>query len=134
MDLFSFLDEMANHIDWYSSSPSWFLSAFTDNNHARNWAGLLGGDVTVYKIDTTRLTASMRLFDIVTLNNLFRLGHKFAKDEVLFFGSIPSEAVVRTFRLGKAGSWGCSQYEPVPSKYYSRAWIGTLMWLTLALV
>lgn len=96
--------------------------------------GFSGGDVTVYKIDTTRLTASMRLFDMVTLNNLFRLGHKFAKDEVLFFGSIPSEAVVRTFRLGKAGSWGCSQYEPVLSKYCSRAWIGTLMWLTLALV
>ncbi|KAK0751316.1 hypothetical protein B0T18DRAFT_300868, partial [Schizothecium vesticola] len=68
-DLSAFLDMVANHIDWYSDSKTWFLSTFSDSFHAWNWAEqrLKKGKVTIYKIDTTKLPASKRLFSMGTL-------------------------------------------------------------------
>jgi hypothetical protein len=116
-DLFTFLDMMTNHINWYSDSRTWFLSTFSDGGHAWNWAEQrrlqaqkrhYNDDVTVYKIDTTKLPPSVRLFDMETLDKLFQLKvkfeYKFAKDEVLVLGRIPEEAVVDILELGENGS------------------------------
>lgn len=118
-NLSAFLDMVTNHTDWYNESRTWFLSTFTDGDHARRWAQkrlengdanansdwarrhLKKGDVTVYKIDTTKLPPSTRLFDMETLNELLQLGYKYGKHEILVFGMIPGQAVVDVFELGK---------------------------------
>lgn len=118
-DLVAFLDMVANHINWYNESRTWFLSTFSDGDHARRWAQkrvengdanvnsnwtrrhLKKGDVTVYKIDTTKLPPDTRLFDMETLNELLQLGYRYCKHEILVFGRIPEQAVVDVFELGK---------------------------------
>ncbi|KAK1834052.1 hypothetical protein QBC39DRAFT_252969, partial [Podospora conica] len=67
MDLFTFLQKMANHVDWYNrDGPSCFLSVFTNADHAQQWG--LGrneqgnGPVQGYMIDTALLPAGVRLF------------------------------------------------------------------------
>lgn len=116
-DLFAFLDMMANHVNWYDTSKTWFVSTFSDGEHARGWARWCrdwaryqqrNDDVLIYKIDTTKLPASTRLFDVETLNELFWLqdyvDDRPPKDEVLVFGRIPGRAVVDVFdsRVGKS--------------------------------
>lgn len=110
---FPFLDMMANHVDWSNQSRTWFLSTFSDGGHAQNWAQQRrrwaqdrqrNDDVTVYKIDTTLLPPSARLFDMDTLKVLFRLKDQLKykyEDEVLVFGRIPDRAVVDVFKLGE---------------------------------
>lgn len=118
-DLVAFLDMVANHINWYNESRTWFLSTFSDGDHARRWAQkrvengdanvnsnwarrhLKKGDVTVYKIDTTKLPPRTRLFDMETLDELLQLGYRYCKHEILVFGRIPEQAVVDVFELGK---------------------------------
>lgn len=118
-DLVAFLDMVANHINWYNESRTWFLSTFSDGDHAMRWAQkrvengdanvnsnwarrhLKKGDVTVYKIDTTKLPPGTRLFDMETLDELLQLGYRYCKHEILVFGRIPEQAVVDVFELGK---------------------------------
>lgn len=118
-DLVAFLDMVANHINWYNESRTWFLSTFSDGDHTRRWAQkrvengdanvssnwarrhLKKGDVTVYKIDTTKLPPRTRLFDMETLDELLQLGYRYCKHEILVFGRIPEQAVVDVFELGK---------------------------------
>lgn len=113
-DLFPFLDMVKNHITWDRASMTWFVSTFSDGEHARNWANLyirLGKmDVTVYKIDTTKLPARTRLFSIKTLDGLFNLNQnlkpkqKTTKHEMLVFGRIPEEAIVDVYNLMDAAT------------------------------
>lgn len=89
-----------NHITWDKRAKTWFVSTFSSGHHARNWANCLGKmDVTVYKIDTTKLPARMRLFSIETLDGLFNLERKHARDEMLVFGRIPEEAIVDVYNF-----------------------------------
>lgn len=100
--LLTFLDMLADHIDWLNpaKTPSWFLSTFSSGHHARNWANCLGKmDVTVYKIDTTKLPARTRLFSMETLDGLFNLKHEHARDEMLVSGRIPEEAIVDVYNF-----------------------------------
>lgn len=116
-DLFAFLDMMANHVNWYNISKTWFVSTFSDGDHARRWVKWYhdwaqyqqkNDDIIIYKIDTTKLPPSARLFNIETLNELFWLqdyvDDKPPEDEVLVFGRIPEQAVVDMFdsRVGKS--------------------------------
>ncbi|KAK1834053.1 hypothetical protein QBC39DRAFT_30537 [Podospora conica] len=126
--LFMFLNRLANHLDWNCKSQSWFLSVFTDAIHARRWAEKQqerNGNVTIYKIDTAKLPVDLRLFDMATLKGLFQLDYYFGKDELLFFGKIPHEAVVREFPLWGGGPWwwddcGPGTYRDKPSLLTTR--------------
>ncbi|KAK1834055.1 hypothetical protein QBC39DRAFT_344170 [Podospora conica] len=99
MDLCLFLDHIAKHIVWSDRDKSYFLSVFTARSRAERWAEKRAEKpertpVTIYKIDTAKLGPGVRLFDMKTLTELFKLDYKCFSDEVLFFGSIPRDAVV----------------------------------------
>lgn len=59
--LLTFLDMLADHIDWLNpaKTPSWFLSTFSDPEEVRRRLGTAGGTVT--NIDTGKLELSLPL-------------------------------------------------------------------------
>ncbi|KAF7551792.1 hypothetical protein G7046_g7612 [Stylonectria norvegica] len=83
-------DAIRKHLDWRSRTPSCFLSVFTDERHARNWAKLISERcdwVRVCQIATIMLRSSTCIFDpseMVGQHN----------NELLFLHQIPSLALI----------------------------------------
>lgn len=104
--LLTFLDMLADHIDWLNpaKTPSWFLSTFSDPEEVRRRLGTAGGTVT--KIDTGKLEAKVWLFSMETMRKLFLLEGETVAEEVLFFATIPKHAVVGVVEVGKDGASG----------------------------
>ncbi|KXJ85770.1 hypothetical protein Micbo1qcDRAFT_221596 [Microdochium bolleyi] len=105
------LSAVESHIVWSSSSPpSCFLSAFSSETHARNWARTVYGDGTklLYKIDVATLlrlsnTRAAACGDAVFSMELFveeqGLAYEYSEDEYLILNSIPGDAIVSVEEL-----------------------------------
>ncbi len=88
------------HVDWYSGQPSCFLSVFTDENHACNWAKQREDrDLSVYihEISTARLPFfGTYVLDIELLIAKLDIYHPYSENELLFLHRIPSWSIVAT--------------------------------------
>ncbi len=91
----------ANHFDWNSREGSCFLSAFTDKEHATNWARMrhhdsCNGEVYITRIITTMLPTDAHVFDATWLSNKLGIPHKYSEHEVIFFRRIQWQSLGRT--------------------------------------
>ncbi|MBE3043948.1 hypothetical protein IMZ48_15520 [Candidatus Bathyarchaeota archaeon] len=78
------------HIDWKSRKTSPFLSVFSDEGHARQWALWRNPPVYIHEIDTTHLpTGPSILLDMEVLMAELKIKHEFPKHELLFLHRIP---------------------------------------------
>jgi hypothetical protein len=85
------------HIDWGSRRPSCFLSVFSDERHALNWAKQREKtqfEVYIYKIDSTKLPVDACVLDMNSLKVELDIVHPSSTHELLFLHRIPAQAVV----------------------------------------
>jgi hypothetical protein len=94
----SLKQRVSHHFSWSSREPSCFLSVFTDEEHARNWAGCCvrnTGDFQVYitPIITAMLPATAQVFDATSLHKRLRIYHRYPEHEVMFLHRIPWQSL-----------------------------------------
>jgi len=97
------------HIDWWSRQPSCFLSVFSDEQHALNWAKQrekTQSEVYIYKIDTTNLPTDTYLFDVDSLKATLGFVHPTSTHEFLFLHRITAQAIVSKRDLGEIWEQG----------------------------
>ena len=91
------------HVDWgRRSPPSCFLSVFTSENHAFNWARIVDRDkkpAYILEIETARLTVdpgtmSGAVLDMEVLIDRLGIENPWSEHELLFLYRIPSDAIV----------------------------------------
>lgn len=88
--------EAANHFDWKLREPSCFLSVFTDERHARNWARQRGHDVCVTSIVTAMLPPEAHVFNATFLSGELGINHRYSEDELIFLHRIPWQSLGQT--------------------------------------
>jgi hypothetical protein len=95
-----------NHFSWYCYEPSCFLSVFTNEDHARNWARVVGGrqksdeEIYITRIITAMLPTDILVFDATDLSNKLGIEHEYSEDEVIFLHRVPWQSLGRTRKLG----------------------------------
>ena len=96
----------ANHFSWKSQESSCFLSAFTDEKHATNWARKRhhdspagNGDVYITRIITTMLPTDAHVFDATRLCSTLGIQHEYSEHELIFFGRIQWQSLGHTRHL-----------------------------------
>jgi hypothetical protein len=90
-------EAVQHHINWWSSRPSRFLSVFSDENHAVNWAAQRekrDPPAHIYEIDTTCLLGA-RILDMELLMTNLDIENPFSAHELLFLHCIPARCIVR---------------------------------------
>ncbi|KAL2062302.1 hypothetical protein VTL71DRAFT_6568 [Oculimacula yallundae] len=95
-----------DHIDWGSCQQSFFISVFSNKQHAIHWASRLqqrrepsNAYIKIYEIDTARLPLDSCLLDLDSLKNTLEIVHPNSTDEYLFLRYIPSMAIVGKWDL-----------------------------------
>jgi hypothetical protein len=94
----SLKQRISDHFNWSSRKPSCFLSVFTDEEHARNWAGRCvrnTGDsqVDITPIITAKLPATAQVFDATSLHKRLRIYYRYPEHEVMFLHRIPWQSL-----------------------------------------
>ena len=92
------------HIDWWSRQPSCFLSVFSDEQHARNWAKQreqTQSEVYIYEINTTKLPIDAFVLGIDLLKVTLGIVHPSSTHELLFLHRIPAQAMISKTSLGE---------------------------------
>ncbi|KAH6641328.1 hypothetical protein F5144DRAFT_599974 [Chaetomium tenue] len=92
-------EAVEDHINWYSSQPSCFLSVFNDENHAVNWAAQRGRrdpPAYIHEIDTARLPIDTEILDMELLMDKLGIENPYSAHELLFLHRIPSQCIVRS--------------------------------------
>ena len=111
------------HVDWNKGSPrSCFLSVFTNENHAFNWASLVDQrraykPVYILEIETARLsvdpkTMSGAVLDMEVLKDRLGIENPWSKHELLFLHRIPSDAIVSHTPFEKYTVQGMKECHP----------------------
>ncbi|KAH6954073.1 hypothetical protein BKA56DRAFT_434289, partial [Ilyonectria sp. MPI-CAGE-AT-0026] len=100
----SFSDEadlkqaISHHIDWWNRQPNCFLSVFSDERHARNWAEQRDrtSPTYIHKIDTTMLPTDACLFDLNWISVTLGISHPFASHEFLILHHVSARSIIST--------------------------------------
>lgn len=93
-DVFALRRAVEAHIDWHNSTPSCFLSVFSDERHAYNWAAQRYPPVSVDTIDTTNLPEGVSFFNMESLKAALNITYKYSAHEFLFLHRIPAQCIV----------------------------------------
>ncbi|KAJ8133257.1 hypothetical protein O1611_g361 [Lasiodiplodia mahajangana] len=89
------------HFNWNSRQASCFLSVFSDEDHARNWARLRKGKVDIHEIDATKLPLDTCVFDATSLARSLGIVHPYSTHEFIFLHRIPSCSLRRRPGFGE---------------------------------
>ncbi|OIW30056.1 UPF0075-domain-containing protein [Coniochaeta ligniaria NRRL 30616] len=96
-------EKAKNYFNWYSREASCFLSVFTDEDHARNWANKLRmeADEKAYRtrIITALLPPDIHIFDAAKLQEQLGISPAISQNELLFYCRIPWQSLGRTATL-----------------------------------
>ena len=85
------------HSDWGFRQPSWFLSVFSDEQHARMWAKQRARtqnpgsivEVYIHEIDTTSLPPDAYVCHAASLSAKLDIVNPYSTDELVFLHRIP---------------------------------------------
>ncbi|KAH8802520.1 hypothetical protein F5884DRAFT_860883 [Xylogone sp. PMI_703] len=91
------------HLDWWNRQPSCFLSVFSDERHARNWAKQrerTSSQVYIYQIDTRNLPTDAYPLDLDLMKVRLSITNP-STHELLFLHRIPAQAIVGKTDLGE---------------------------------
>jgi hypothetical protein len=90
-------EEAVLHFGWGSGKPSRFLSVFTDEVHAHNWARkrhrMSGQAVYITRILTALLPVDTHVFDARGLAKALSIHYEYPEHELVFLHSIPWQSL-----------------------------------------
>lgn len=121
-------EAVQHHIDWWSSRPSCFLSVFSDENHAANWAAQRekrDPPAYIHEIDTT-LLFGVQVLDMELLMDKLEIEHPYSAHELLFLNYIPAHCIVHTRTVS-----GTQQHH---TRYLAGGWSQALVELGMHIV
>lgn len=109
-----------DHFDWCSQQRSCFLSVFSCEDHALNWAKQRRewlqspgstDNVRIHEIDTTKLQPSTRVFNAAFLATKLGIAHEPSPNELVFLRRIPGVSITRSRTIAEV-EYGDGEVRP----------------------